>query len=753
MSSRRGWKLSAVLMTVAFGASLSGCDCGEPCNPELDDECPFDAGPEPEDFCDSPMEALNDTANCVLPLACGVDAGRLAYINPPSDGGIDIDWYSASFGTLTARSLLRVYAGYNAPSTPVDLAVGVLNEQASMSLIRVVDNHGQGAPRPIDILMPYTQSNTKLLFLVSDRGGRPPQFDLRSKYFISVCTQENPDVNEPNDSPDAGTAIPLTPMGAIHRGMNTGYLATDNDVDRFKIDVPANTPAARNVLYVHVTAPALTAPPPPYRLSFTLYDPNGVPIAEQVTPNAFLAADLATAKLVRTPGQYTVVVQGYRANPNDMSVVQGDLRLQYTVDVQLMEDVDAQEPNDSMAEAMGRARMLGPGQSATVTGRLSYVPDPEFFAIDVPPNAGHSTMYVRLTQSQMSGRFAPLSGPKDRQMRIIAAVAGADLMTSINNCVNTSACPKGYASDDVGLRDLVASTCRAFADAGSGQCLWLERNQNNDSPAFADLRNMQGTIPIAPHTGTLRYWVIVQDEGNNWADDIDWTLNVSVEADPDEARFGPITGSIPGTVNGVLTHGYGRTFQYDLPECAARPQTDCDGIRSPYDYDAVPTDIDQFTYTLPGGMDQSWQLQWEIDKVDGGVVPADIILDLRMCGQTPDGGCGRGSTAFQTDNFQPWYGMALTDRVFGWTREDMGSFVRVTARLNQCLCFPSATTRLEMNVGVVDRDWYGPVTYRVTHGVGAFSGSFPGDGGMPATCGPQSDAGPIRCGNSPPAER
>ena len=56
-------------------------------------------------------------------------------------------------------------------------------------------------------------------------------FAIRNPYFITACTQDDPDVNEPNDSPDAGgTQIPLAPSGMVLSGMSQGYLATDGDV-------------------------------------------------------------------------------------------------------------------------------------------------------------------------------------------------------------------------------------------------------------------------------------------------------------------------------------------------------------------------------------------------------------------------------------------------------------------------------------------------------------------------------------------
>ncbi len=732
---------------LCVAVAIAGCQCGEPCNPEIDDNCgEMDGSVIPPDYCNTPEEALSDMEHCVLPLSCGIDAGKLEYIQPVDGGGADQDWYSTSFGAnVNARTLLRVSGGYVTPSTPVALSVTVLQEGGTMSITRVVDDHGAGAPKPIDITIPYTVPNSKLLFLVADKGGRTPAaFDVRSPYFISVCTQDNPDMNEPNDQADAGTGgtpIMIPQSGMELTGTQSGYLATDNDIDRFIIDVPANMPGPRNILYVHVTTPMELTPPPPYRLSFTLFDPNGVPIAEQVTLNAFLKADLATAKLVKIPGRYSLVVRGYKPNPNDPTVVPGDLRQRYDVTVRVLRDEDMHEADDTMAEGEARATMLGVGNSLTVVGRISYVPDPAYVVVDLPPNAGHSTLYVRLTEAMGAGRFAALAGRKDRQLRITTAIAGMGAMDGPSRCkADPVACPKGYTQSETTLQSLVSQVCDSTADAGVGQCLWMERNLNDQTTNFANLRNMQGTIPIAPHAGNQRVYIIVGDDGSNWADDVDWTLFVRSDADPDEARFtaGPVMGALPGQVSGVITYGQGRSLDYDLGECTARPDT-CRGIRAPNDYDAVVTDLDPFEFPLPSAMDETWGLSWDLAKVDGGSLPGELLINLGFT--TGDGGVKNVSTGYVSDNFSPWYSQALTDRIFGWDRQDMGSFVRVTARPNQCLCLAGAHTRLSMTLGLVDRNDYSPLNYTVNQTTSGWTGIFPGDGGVPAPCGQRTGDG------------
>lgn len=67
----------------------------------------------------------------------------------------------------------------------------------------------------------------------------------------------------------------------------------------------------------------------------------------------------------------------------------------------------------------------------------------------------------------------------------------------------------------------------------------------------------------------------------------------------------------------------------------------------------------------------------------------------------------------------------------------MGSYVLIRAEANQCLCFRAAYTRFNMTLGLVDRNYYGPLTYRVTQSTGPFTAMFPGDAGIPTGCGPR----------------
>jgi hypothetical protein len=630
-----------------------------------------------------------------------------------------------------------VNGGYSAPATPVDLKVDVLDSTGTTSVASAIDDHGQKPPSPIDIVVPFTQSDAKLLLLVSDKGGRvPPVFDIRNPYSLTVCTEDNPDPNEPNDTPMMATSIPnVGGMGTI----NNGVIAPANDVDWYSFDPGALT--GRKILYLHITSPMDLLPPAAYRLHYQLFDPDMVPISEGVVSSGFVKVDLATARLLKKPGLYTVRVDGYHVNPTD--IVPGDLRQVYTVFLQVLDDTDMTEPNDNMAESGTHPTTLGLGSSHTFQGSLSYVPDPEWLALDLPALSNPGILHVKFTVAMGVGRFAPLPGPLDRQLRIMAPVKGATAADSDNACHTnqdqTMGCPRGYAPMDVTQMGLVDEICDDFLDGGAAQCLWAERNENS---FFEPLHNMEAVIPV-PAANATRYWVVVGDDGNNYADDLTWTVQVSLEDDPDEVIHGPNSppqaASINSTVNGVISHGYGRLTDYD-PNMGPR------GIRGPNDYDAVPTDFDKFTFALPGGTDTTWNLTWQVDHADGGSTSAKLALDIQLCDSSNV--CkNAGTLTNESSTLQPWYGQSLTDRTVLYSLTDKGTYDEVQLLPPACMCFESKFTTLNVTVNATDRDFYGLMPYRLIQSTSGYPpATFAVDGGMVSCPAPLPDGGGMGCG-------
>lgn len=725
-------KTRLLAVGLLFAGALFSCSPPPPPCEEGDLSCE-DGGAPPPDLCNGREEALSNAA-CKLTL----DQAHEAYISFSGDQ----DWYLVELPALTARSLVNLSGGYGAPNTAVNLALNLLREDGQVSLAREVDKHGQSAPKLIDIILPFSESNAKLLVLVSDEGaGLKPNFDVRSPYMVKVRVLENPDVNEPNDS--APTAIPLASSGAVLQGQGTGYLATDDDVDLFSFTAPGG----RKIIYLRITAPSIS-PPPPYRLSYVLKNPSGTPVSEGVVANEFLPVDLATARL-STAGAYTLEIKGYKST-NTTTSIAGDLRVQYTVSVQILDDLDTQEPNDTMA-APKVVSMGSPGSSQSLTGRLAYVPDPDWYGIDLGASSQPTVLAYSLTKSSTAGRFAALPGLEDHQLRVVQLVTtGATATDRQVACKNDPAvCPKGYEGTGSLAQGLVEGLC---ASSDPPPCLLSERNE---APRFDNLRNFEGYIPVPPHSGTVRYLLAVQDNATNFADDVEYTLTVRWLSDADEAtRAGlpnqtqslalPASGfpdpPVAGQVSGTLSYGHGRVLSHDINQG--------DGIRAPADYDAVVTDFDRFEYVFPAippPEDRTWTISWDVLDLPDGGTPGDIALEMEFC----DGaGCANTQRniilAYQEGRLQPWYTGDFSARQVLYDKQYANGVTTITATPNGCFCFEPRFVQggsFWMKVGAIDRERAEPFQYRVRMGYADYPQSYTSDGGSFA-CPYTPDAGP-----------
>ena len=735
-----------------------------------------DGGPPP-DVCNSLDEALGQSG-CQLTLG----TAHPDYISVPGDQ----DWFSVTTpATMDARSLVHVTAGYGVPNTPVDLTVNLMKSDGRTSLARGVDDHGQGSPKPVDLIVPYSVPNDKLVVLLADEAVNPaaPNYDVRNPYSVKVEVLQDPDVNEPNDT--TPTTITLTSAGGVSSGSSTGYLSTANDVDRFAFAVPSG----RKVIYLHLTAPALN-PPVAYRLQYTLLDPAGVPIAEDVVGNAFLPVDLATARLNKSgAGNYQLVVQGYEPT-GTTAPVPGDLRQQYTVNVELLDDQDANEPNDTIDDADAKTTIpsIAEGQSTQFTGRIGFVPDPDWYAVDLPADSNPSLLHYRLVTTNNGGRFATLPGPVDHEVKVFTDVTSAGRDACMDPSDAAGVCPKGYEGSTT-LASLVDGFCSPppEADGGVARSLCLH-SYRLEVPQFQNLHNFEGMLPVPPHAGTsVRYYFVVDDEGTNWADDKDYVLSVDSEADPDEAmRYAggtveqtaapqtlyqdtaPAADLTPppaaNALQGTISAGYGRLFAYD-PNVG-------DGVRGPDDYDAVPTDSDRYELDFPVGLttaplDQTWELSWSIDNLpDGGPPPYGLSVAVEFCDGS-DAGAGSCVPVTQTssggdlvlayhgDPYASWYNInASYSTLQPLYAYDAGATqATVTARPYGCFCFEPRFVqggKFFLTVGGVDRNGYEPANYTVHTAFTSYPQQYLNSSGAMQSCPAPVEADPGDAGSWQP---
>jgi hypothetical protein len=199
------------------------------------DEPTCDAGALRPDSCNT-LESASEAA-CTLTLCKDTEA----YISELEDGGADVDFYGVTLGTLTERSLLQVKGGYGGVNqTAVNFSVNVLKQQPDGGFGAIasgIDQRAPGAvPKNVDIIRPFSESNSNLIIRVSDVGGvAKPRYDNTNTYKLQVCVSDNPDSNEPNDA--TPTAITLADSNGVKQGTSFGYLATNDDKDVFSFPV------------------------------------------------------------------------------------------------------------------------------------------------------------------------------------------------------------------------------------------------------------------------------------------------------------------------------------------------------------------------------------------------------------------------------------------------------------------------------------------------------------------------------------
>lgn len=728
--------MSAV--SVAVWAGLSGCKPPpEECITGDEAACDLDGG-VPSDVCNSADEAVASDG-CKLTVGDGCPAAKMGasavikegYISTLADGGRDTDFYSAQLPDgLTPRCLLHVSAGYSVPQTAVNLSVNVLNADGTRSIAAGIDRHNAAAPKFVDLIVPYGESKSTLLVQLADEAATvQTKVDNRNPYSLKVEVLENPDPNEPNDS--TATVIPLTADSEGVAGASFGYLATTNDIDTYSFEVTA---AGRQIIYLHIGSPVSdggVAAAPPFKLSYALLAPDGTQLSEGLMENEFLQIDLKTARLAQAVGTYKVVVKGYKMEGQTAPVL-GDLRLRYDVEVRVLPDKDLREPNDSLETA--QTVNLAPG-STTLNGRIAYVADEEWFKLVVPASATARTLRYEITVAPGGGRFAALSPIPTRQAQLLTLVtAGVTPQDRKTNCINDPAvCPRSFNDSNSSSGQLVTALC-GIADPP--RCLWADRNEEAQIMGLQDMKNFVGALPVP--TGGQTYFLMFRNpvsRASQYADDREWSIHLELATDSDaqSRAAGPMVVNLgPSFVDapGVISYGHGELLNFD-PNAGR-------GIRGPRDYDAYETDRDLFQFNYPGGAtgDQSWGLEWVINNnSDAGVAPADLALEVTLCGSAApvDGGlCGaarRFIFAASLNAVTPWY-LPVTNgsqRVL-FTKSVQGATTTLTATPAGCNCFAGskvAAGKFFVNVAGVNRVSNAPIEYRVRQSVNPYPNGNP----------------------------
>ncbi|MCY1016507.1 hypothetical protein [Pyxidicoccus sp. MSG2] len=743
-----------------------------------------DAGTNPvEDLCNSREEALT-LAECELKPGVALD--RFLVQAGETKAG-DQDWYRIVLPADTsARTLLNVNGAYLASSTAVNLSITVLEtlpNGSDSALVKKEDKHGQGAPRPVDMVLPLRNDlkSKTLLVLVQDSPDvvSRPNYDAKSPYRLKVEIATNPDTHEPNDTQATPTPLALAPEGAQQVGTMTGYLATDNDVDHYTFDL-----AVGKVAYVRIVAPNQEFVPN-WRLSYELRRPGFAEKEDEgQVPPQVRGGELATARKVKLAGTWMLVVKGYRGL-NDKETAQGDLNQRYEVEVRVMDEDDVQDRtgtgNDTVQGATARSlESASPGTpqaTTSFTGRLGYVPDRDWYSVRLPASSVPTVLSYRVVPLGTGGRFPPLPDTADRLVQVFTLVnKGANISEWRTACLSdVTACPKGYG-ENPDARQLVEGYCTR-GDLPAPMCTHSYREEAAANPRFTNLSNFRGVIPVPAHTAAVTYYLVVQDDGTNWADDRDYRVDVAWDVeDADElSRYTggvevPVARTLASTtaypappdtaefsVTGQLSTGYGRLRSGDDRLSGL-------GVRGPADYDAVPSDVDSYQFQLPtvaAPEDRAWLVQWEVAKLADGGTPHGLALDLTFCdGDAADagvGGCSPVTTGsrngsltlgYRADALRAWHtpsGASSSSLQPQYTLEERPGSTVVTLAPYACGCLERRFIHggtMRVDVSASERLDYERVNYTLRTGYGAYPQSYSVDGGASVSCpAPTQDGG------------
>ena len=443
--------------------------------------------------------------------------------------------------------------------------------------------------------------------------------------------------------------------------------------------------------------------------------------------------------------------------------------------------MDEDDPSEGPSgnDTLQNARVVtftAPGQTRSEQGKLGYVPDTDWFRVDLPAHASPTVLHYRLRPGQGPGRFDALPGVVDREVRVLReVVTGGTGADDVQACkTDQQRCPRAFGNDPV-LSGIFTQQCE---QPSPPRCLWARRLEH---VSFEALRNFEGTLPLSPSSAAQALFFLVQDQGNDWADDVPYTLEVTWRADADEAQAwnaGPeqsapkalaydstgATYPAPPTgaafeVTRSMSHGYGYLRSHN--------PNGGQGVRAPGDYDAVPSDVDTLRFTLPappapdaGHADLAWALQWEIQHpTDGGTRPYDLALELTFCdgdASGTGGACtpvttgsrgGQMTLQYTGASVNAWHnpGSPAELRQPIYQRTEANGRTTVTVLPYGCFCLEPRFVRggeFQVDVVSVDRRSHDALPYTVRTAYLDYPQSYTlPDGGTQSCPAPGADAG------------
>ena len=267
---------------------------------------------------------------------------------------------------------------------------------------------------------------------------------------------EPPPPPPPDDECELDLNFDTTGAGDLAAGPGSGVLCPSFDTDLWAFE----TTAPGSIVKVTVSMEAfITNVDPAYKIIKDNGTPEGEPTpfsAEDPNNNPGAATNFTGAHRLEDAGRYYVAVQDARFVDNAFDILNP-----YTVSVELVQDPDVNEPNNTQEAAT-------PKTAGTFTGQIATTADQDWYAIDVPGGA----QIVDVT----------VTAPDDSGVEHVATLFAADGFTELL-AFPLAAGPAGSVS------------ARLRSRADGGETVYLVVRDAED--VFSQLDPVTGTYTVA----------------------------------------------------------------------------------------------------------------------------------------------------------------------------------------------------------------------------------------------------------------
>jgi hypothetical protein len=726
-------------------------------------------GSAPPNICNAQSDAQTET-QCQLTLAAPPACFYMDHVGKTL-------WLQATMpATLNAQSLLEIEASYSPSSgSPVELSLDVVTA-AQASVASGQNLHDPGAPGPINIVTtpPASLAGQPVFFIITDASNT--HYDINNEFCVTVNVVQDPDQNQAG----VPTAVTLSAgAGGVQTNTPpaTGVLSTPGRVDEYSFTVDASI--ANPILYLSVVVPpnpdgGVLVPPIAYLMGYTLYDcgpsasasatscagnpptvlPEGSVTATAHMPNVFLPVDLATSLLVKPGDMYVVEIAGVSSSEGDTGTVPGDIRVQYDLTLEEMPDLDPYDGTSTSGAPTPVAPSLGGAAVTFSSGRLSYVPQIDSFAINLPAQSANTRIQYLITPGTSgTGRFPALPDAQPRIATLsipVPASTGTDPGQACNDDYDT--CPNDTPNLSVG--GPASGLPEEFCELDGGpQCLYSYRQED---PDFPQLGNFEGIIPVKAGTTLINF--AYEWQGGQGADDVPYTLSFTWLPEGAENQTPPYHWTPATAIQETLYADVPTSGSFPVPPAGATTLTgtftigdsltdnSVATVRGINDYDAVPSTLDIYQLNFPSvpnttGNGATWELQWSVQNSGpGGTPPVTLEVAPFFCTvadgtttcmtqESPDPFAGLALLDYNTSG-GTWYGQMATV----WDQTVTGGYTVDTVEPGGCFCFqPSYLSNGSFLLYVigVNRTAYVDANYTITTAITTYPQSNgDGDGGI-----------------------